>query len=864
MKKKFLYIVFAIALSLGLSVFAQTIFNIDEAFFTQTGILSGNNSPLHFNFGGNDFDGIMFLWDGLNQTWDLTMNEVTINCNKKINWLYLNTARWNRLRPLDADTLVILSGNNNFVGYWDIEITWWFFTECNGVWIENDWIYGYIKHTYEWEEYEMWAWIDYSLPLWNPIWTWSGSLKYISGENKTAAWHLYDKNGWIAKVYSNMELYGNAEFTGNEVEYIDPIFVSTWNQVTVRIFSNKNAQYEITWDVIWIFTWLLNAGIYNDIPVQLINTIDEKDLTVTISTGAELVIKNLSLVIEDNIVPTVNLISPINGVTINGNEVVLTWTWNDNIWIDHYSIYVNGAGATYSWNNNIWNNQYLWPILNGNYTWYVVATDYGANTSQSTMWTFIISGDVLWPTLVSPLPWANVNIWTVNLVWNSLPNATSWYTRQISTNNTFSNVVSSGSTNNTGVSITHNPSFMTGTFYWRVIDKKTAGVSEHRVVIISDIINLSTKVNQFNLNTITGANLSQSYSSNIIWITWLTNNVSVLARLENNIWALFVNNIMVWSQYLVKNNDQIRIELISSNIYYTWVSAKLIVWTWNSLMSGTFAVITKTGNQNMPWPNYNSWSLPYSLKMQAILFVDSIAEMYKHNPQKLSQFLTTFKAILQDRSDVLANSILQSNNQTEKSMLYLQKDSIDYLYFVVNDYLNNIDYAQSNTYIAPNGKSYLVQFDDNRFAYTSPDFTYRKYFPTWELFKRHIDINNPGSYYDWVSGDTITAPNGKTYTIHTENSKRTSNDMMYKKYFDTRDKIIEHISINNPSATRNHKLDTNFVIVQVISPNGKKYSIFKTSADGENANKYSSFGFVTPKYFNSLQSAKDHIMKNNG
>lgn len=61
MKKKFLYIVFAIALSLGLSVFAQTIFNIDEAFFTQTGILSGNNSPLHFNFSGNDFDGIMFL-----------------------------------------------------------------------------------------------------------------------------------------------------------------------------------------------------------------------------------------------------------------------------------------------------------------------------------------------------------------------------------------------------------------------------------------------------------------------------------------------------------------------------------------------------------------------------------------------------------------------------------------------------------------------------------------------------------------------------------------------------------------------------------------------------------------------------------
>jgi hypothetical protein len=83
--------------------------------------------------------------------------------------------------------------------------------------------------------------------------------------------------------------------------------------------------------------------------------------------------------------------------------------------------------------------------------------------------------------------------------------------------------------------------------------------------------------------------------------------------------------------------------------------------------------------------------------------------------------------------------------------------------------------------------------------------------------------------------------------------------MSYKRYFDTRDQIIEYIDINNPSATWNHKLDTSFTTVQVTAPNGKKYSIFKTSSAWANANMYSSFGFVTPKYFKSLQSAKDHI-----
>ena len=204
MKKKILYLILSIWLSLWLSVFAQTIFNIDEAFFIETSLDSTDYSPLNFNFSGNDFEWLMFWWNGVAQTGELTMSGVTINCDRKLNWLYLNSARWNRLRPIDQWTLDILSGSSSFEWYEDIELTGGFFTECTGVWIDTGSIYGYIKHTYEWVDYEMWAWINYNFPSWNPIATWSGSLKRITVPNNTAAGYIFDNHGWTAKVISSM------------------------------------------------------------------------------------------------------------------------------------------------------------------------------------------------------------------------------------------------------------------------------------------------------------------------------------------------------------------------------------------------------------------------------------------------------------------------------------------------------------------------------------------------------------------------------------------------------------------------------------------------------------------------------------
>jgi len=252
--------------------------------------------------------------------------------------------------------------------------------------------------------------------------------------------------------------------------------------------------------------------------------------------------------------------------------------------------------------------------------------------------------------------------------------------------------------------------------------------------------------------------------------------------------------------------------------------------------------------------------LSYTQKLQAIALLENLAEMYDGNIEKLSQFLTTFKAVLKDKSDVLSDEISDTNDEDELTSLWWQKASVDYLYYIVWNYLDDIPHTSTSAYIAPNGKQYLAEYDENRLAYTSPDFMYEKWFPTWELFVSHININNPGNYHAWNNiWEAVVAPNDKLYHVYQINWKRVSDEFIYMKYFDTREQIVDYIFVNNPSATWNHKIDTSFDSVGFTAPNGKQYTIFKTSSQWENPNMYSSFRFVAAKYFPNLQAVKDHI-----
>jgi len=864
---------------LAITVFANTIFEIDEAFFTNTGISSWDYSPLHFNYGGNNFDGIMFWWTGSSNTGTLELSGTTIECNKQLEWLYINTARWNRVWPLDEATLLELSWSTTLSWYESLTMTGWFFTQCTGVWISGDGIFGYVEHEYEGNTYNLWAWVEYDLSAWTATWIFNNTLTFITGANNTASGYLFDTYGGIASVYSNQELFGDINFTWSEVVWSGDMssYVTTETWIQVRLYANQNSEFEISGDVLNTTTWTITASTFLDEGIILTSNTWNKEIIFTVNTGWNNFVDTISVILlesgststpptTDTTPPTVTLQSPSNGATISVNNVTLQWTWSDDVAIDDYDLYLSWNSTTMSWNDISWNSQIVNPLSNNTYEWRVVATDTSGNTWQSSTRSFIISGSAATPTLLNPTNWANIDLWNLELSWTGV--SASGYTWQIASDSSFANLVATGETDSTSIDPVHNEDFMTWTFYWRVIDDETTWVSDHRAVnIVEPSEWLDLEVDEFDFDEIDDAEIWEFYQSNEITIDGITNNVYIPIELEDSIWALFINDIMVGSNWLVKKWDNVYIELISSNDYDDRSQTILIVWEWDDQFDARFRIYTMDndgGNHYQDWEFY----LSYTLRLQAIMLLDSLVSMYWDNTERLEQFLTTFQAILQDKSDLLDSEIDNADSDNELELLRWQKASVDYLYSIIDDYLRDMSHDSSTrVYIAPNGKQYTVYFDENRFAYTSPDFMYPKYFPTWERFTYHIDINNPGSYsgsnYHSSTngiGEIVTAPNNKTYQLYQSNGKWTSDDFSYKRYFDTKEQTIDYIFANNPWNTRDHRIDTNFDPVSFVAQNGKRYSIFKTSSNGNNPNKYSSFSFVTPKYFGSLQAVKDHIV----
>jgi len=122
-----------------------------------------------------------------------------------------------------------------------------------------------------------------------------------------------------------------------------------------------------------------------------------------------------------------------------------------------------------------------------------------------------------------------------------------------------------------------------------------------------------------------------------------------------------------------------------------------------------------------------------------------------------------------------------------------------------------------------------------------------------DLTEQFIDDNNISD------GDSHTAPNGKVYLITHDSNKAcytSPNFLSPNKCFPTLEGIKSYINANN--LARSHTVDTTRKSVTYKAPSGKTYIIQKTTD-----NRYFSYRFISPKYYNSLQAAKDYINKNN-
>jgi len=360
-------------------------------------------------------------------------------------------------------------------------------------------------------------------------------------------------------------------------------------------------------------------------------------------------------------------------------------------------------------------------------------------------------------------------------------------------------------------------------------------------------------VDSFYFPTEKNADLDEYYKSDEIEIDWLADNVQVLAYLwEFSKGVMFINGGFVWKTGYVENGDEIEIELKSSDDYDEIVSTTLYIWK----KSATYYIMTKSRFYD---DDDDDYELSVSEQLRIILTFKEIVDSYGANTAKLDDFLYTFKSMLEDELD------LEDDVEEKEKLQYLLEVIDSYL---MENMLNNVwdlPFGDTDVYIAPNCKSYEIEYNTDRQAYYSPNFVYMHYFVSREALERYVDERNlwNGNCSTVINNDndrtTRVAPNGKVYQIEKTNQGYISYDFIVKtNYFDSIEAIRKYIDVNNPvMEVRDHSVDDEFEPVIYIAPNGKDYEILKTDR------WYMSYRFIFVKYFNTIDSIKEYIDANN-
>lgn len=156
--------------------------------------IQNNQSDVNFAYKWNNFWWVFFFkWMEMLSTGEvLSLSWISKTCTQRVLWLYYNSQRWNRLRPLDEQSLSWLKLLDP--GYNGVSVTWWFFIWCS--WNSQN-VYGNISHTHWNINFELIAWVEYNFGSNTYINIYSGSLNFSSLK---ATWYIYDNYWWIAKV----------------------------------------------------------------------------------------------------------------------------------------------------------------------------------------------------------------------------------------------------------------------------------------------------------------------------------------------------------------------------------------------------------------------------------------------------------------------------------------------------------------------------------------------------------------------------------------------------------------------------------------------------------------------------------------
>ncbi len=426
MKKRNIIISSLLYISLSwLISFSLATFNLNFIWINIQSI-EQKTSDIIFRASGNDFMGSVFWLNAKSIDWWKTISisgqTETKICYKQIKWMYYNSQRGNRLRPLDEDTLEYFKISSNT--YNDLDLTWWLYTSCSG---DEYGMYGQIIHSVNGDTmpYYMVAWTKYN---WNSN-TISGEFakSFQRFDNKFPIWYIYDNRGWWIWF-----IWGSWDATAHAI-LIDKINSGSWiNQLFEYQWTNNS---EIKWKDwgISIFTtkWnaintLMNAWVQGTIWFSFsANTIENKSiignldrrtiifntLNINLSKLLNEVRKNSESLCKDKYVPRSQVSNNLSGKNVfcieNSNILINDNTQRDNL--------KNKVIVLNSWNIQIarWMTAGQWPIsifiekwnlLVSNNTW--SAINFDANGYATTAawvskwiylkWNFIVNGLIIW------------------------------------------------------------------------------------------------------------------------------------------------------------------------------------------------------------------------------------------------------------------------------------------------------------------------------------------------------------------------------------------------------------------------------------------------------------------------------------
>lgn len=419
--KRLLYIsILSILLMLPVATFSQSL-NFDTNLFLWFNAgMQNTYSNIYFQYGWNAQPWIIFWkWtQTVTPSVNITVwSQQILWCTKKVQWMYYNPSRWNRMWPLDSLTLNQLELID--ASYYQLGINGWLYTNC--LWTNPNAVYGYIQHTWNsTTTYHMIAGVMI-LPWFNSYLNTFDQSLTLDSTNLVATWYVFDPLGWIAHIWLIWNNIPSTTWTFNAWLQFPSLYTNT-PFVNWLIYVTEPAGYIIQGNTQWTFAGTLANSTNTNIILTATEWVKNLSTTFT-SLQSGIVITGTVQITLDLTAPTITIISPTSWATVTWSATI-SWSAQDSNGIQSALIQIYQWSSLVYSNNTTTNTMTITTLTNWTYTAYVTVYDNAGNSTQSAV-TFTITNSGQWSNRW--ITWFNNITWAdLDTIYRSTPIIIAW------------------------------------------------------------------------------------------------------------------------------------------------------------------------------------------------------------------------------------------------------------------------------------------------------------------------------------------------------------------------------------------------------------------------------------------------------